>query len=207
MSSAFLLLTMLSLINDNNLVNGQTQNCLLSENPEYDYYIDISDDGFNGDIAFHFSIISDDDEDNDDNDLLSGQITLVGQAWIGFGISLAGTMLGSDAIIGLPDEEQSISNPGKYDLRWKSPSGVTLMDMPYQTLIDASITQDNTTTILRFKKKLVEENEHNIDKNGGNKFLWAYGWRNELSHHRRRSPFNVDFTECINLKLKCSGEM
>lgn len=43
---------------------------------------------------------------------LSGTVVYEGVGWLGFGISEAGKMQGSLAVIGLPDEEVGPTNPG-----------------------------------------------------------------------------------------------
>ena len=187
------------LINKDIFVNGEK--CLLSQHPDYDYSVEYT---LNNVITLDFSII--DDSSDGTNDLLSVQLTLTETAWIGFGLSETGGMIGSEAIIGLPDEPQGSTNPGKYDLQGKSTSNVVLMDTSHQTLIDASITQDSASTIMRFKKKLIEDDEIIIDRYGVSRFLSAYGYSNTLYYHKVRNAFTVDFSECYSLRSKCKDE-
>ena len=55
----------------------------------------------------------------------------------------------------------------------KSMSGVVEMPEDQQTLMDASIVQENGTTVLTFTKYLQEEGELEILANGENIFLFA----------------------------------
>ena len=110
-----------------------------------------------------------------------------GQGWVGFAISESGSMVGSLGIIGLPDEDISGSNPGKYNLGGFSPAQVLLTDQ--QTLLAGDIVQNDTHTVLSFTKFLTEPDELAIDPSGPNHFLVAAGSGNELAYHAVRHAF------------------
>ena len=113
----------------------------------------------------------------------------LGQGWVGFAISETGDMVGSDAIIGLPDEDVSASNPGKYTLARQALQGVVLSEQ--QTLKNSDISQNDTHTVLSFTKFLEEEGELSINATGDNFFLVAAGSSNVLGYHLVRQPFQV----------------
>lgn len=155
-----------------------------SDNPDYDKMLSLQGDN---EVAFYYSIV--------DDTYLSAQIVYQGIGWIAWGVSPAGGMIGAEAVIGLPDEANSATNPGKYALSQYSPAGVNLVDA--QTLKDATIVQENGVTTLTFMKLLQEDGEHIIDPNGVNKFIYAVGSSgNDLAYHgSSRSPFEIDFSQ------------
>lgn len=103
-------------------------------------------------------------------------------------------MVGSLAIIGLPDEPIGEKNPGKYLLGAQTPSAVTLTDQ--QTLLDSNIEQNETHTILTFTKLLVEPGEISINPNGDNFFIVAGGSRNNLDFHQVREAASLNLAPC-----------
>jgi hypothetical protein len=115
---------------------------------------------------------------------LEGSVTMelayVGHAWLSIGPSESGRMVISDAVIGVPEEyNEAIPNvnPGKYRMTTESynGSGVKLLPSSHQTLKDASISLNETHTVLRFTKKLVEEGELAISRDGGGIWIYAVG--------------------------------
>ncbi|KAL3918596.1 MAG: hypothetical protein SGILL_004159 [Bacillariaceae sp.] len=109
-------------------------------------------------------------------------------AWAGVAFSNnGGFMIGSEAIIGLPDSGEVL----KYSLTGKTADAVVPMDDAQQTLIDTSITQDGVSTTLTFTKILVEANEIPIST-GVNTFLGAWGINNGFGIHAARQSISVD---------------
>mmetsp|Transcript_1209 Transcript_1209/g.1781 ORF Transcript_1209/g.1781 Transcript_1209/m.1781 type:complete len:446 (-) Transcript_1209:164-1501(-) len=127
------------------------------------------------------------------NGLLCARLEVKREGWIGFGISLNGRMVGSDAIIGLPNAGSVL----KYDLLQKSTRSIVAMGDDSQTLIDTSIEQVDGMTIMEFTKLLVEDGENAIMEEGLNNFLCAVGSSNTLGYHAIRSPFTKDFSDDI----------
>lgn len=164
--------------------------CIASENTNYDYKVNLRGDGTNsGDATLYFSFV-------DNFTAISMQFVYLGTAWLAVALSSTGGMIGSEAIIGLPDEPVGMSNPGKYDLGAYSVSAITIKDN--QSLMDSSILQDDSTTTMTFVKLLEEPDELMFDPLGVNTFLWAHGTSNTLGYHsNNRSPFQIDFTSCI----------
>ena len=103
-------------------------------------------------------------------------------------------MVGSLAVIGLPDDIVNPANPGKYDLGGQSVSAVTLTDQ--QTLLDGNIVQNDTHTVLTFTKLLVEPGEIEINPEGDNFFLVASGSGNDLNIHLQRAAAGVRLAPC-----------
>jgi len=103
-------------------------------------------------------------------------------------------MVGSFAVIGLPDQPVGESNPGKYFLGAQSVGGVTLTDQ--QTILDGNIVQNDTHTVLTFTKLLTEPGEIAIDPSGTNFFLAAGGAQNELGFHAVRGTVGLPLSPC-----------
>mmetsp|Transcript_5267 Transcript_5267/g.9346 ORF Transcript_5267/g.9346 Transcript_5267/m.9346 type:complete len:1208 (+) Transcript_5267:170-3793(+) len=137
-------------------------------------------------------VVNVDEETGEGN--FTGQVVYEGQGWVGFGVSESGAMVGSLAVIGLPDEDISESNPGKYDLGGQSPAAVTLTDQ--QTILDGNVEQNETHTVLTFTKLLTEPGEMPIDPNGRNVFLAAAGLDNNLGFHAVRGVVALTLAPC-----------
>jgi len=122
-------------------------------------------------------------------DTLSVILTVPAVGWVSFGISETGLMVGSEAVIGLPDTGEV----KKYNLNAQNNAGVVPMPDEKQTLIDASVRQTSTTTTLSFTKILNEPGEIPINRIGIGNFLSAYGSSNTLGFHSARQPYSLDF--------------
>lgn len=135
------------------------------------------------------------DYDGNGSAAFSAEVIYEGEGWVGFGISPTGAMVGSTAIIGLPDGGDNLAaNPGKYSLAARSLDLVTLMEN--QTLLESSIEQTLTHTIMTFVKLLEEDGEIAIDPMGDNNFLVAFGYFNELAYHEDRASFQLSLNPC-----------
>ena len=129
--------------------------------------------------------------------LFSAQVTYEGQGYVGFGFSPDGRMTGSLAVVGLPDQPPSATNPGKYDMTSTSTSGVTLVEDAQQTLVDATVVQNETHTVLTFSKYLQEEGDLvSIDPAGSNFFVVAAGYSNSLGPHLHRAAVGLTLAPC-----------
>jgi hypothetical protein len=133
------------------------------------------------------------------NETLTVELVYEGEGWLGFGFSTSGHMIGSSAVIGLPDEPLSPTNPGKYSLGGHSTAAVRLMSDEAQTLTDTSITQNATHTTMKFTKHLVEDGELAIDAYGENTFIYGTGVANALSQHNRDGAFTMKLTPCAGI--------
>jgi len=111
--------------------------------------------------------------------------------WLAFGVSTTGEMIGSEAVIGLPDNGGLVE---KYWLGGKSVDAIQPMPSEQQTLIDATITVDEYgQTIMKFTKLLSEEGEIEILSGGtsSNIFLFASGYGTSLSYHKEKMVFDL----------------
>jgi hypothetical protein len=103
-------------------------------------------------------------------------------------------MIGSDAIVGQPDEPAA-NSVLKYDLNGKGGGQQVPMPPDQQTLTDTSISQADGKTIMAFTKLLVEPNENEILESGTNNFLIAWGTSNNFGYHgNNRFNFTKDFS-------------
>ena len=143
------------------------------------------------DTVLYYALVPSNNPPDDDNGLFCAHLEVDGESWVGFGVSEEGQMTGSIAIIGLPDEDTVL----KYDLGGKGDGQQVVMDDDRQTLMDASIVQEDGVTTMTFAKLLVEEGEIPILEEGPNNFLFALGSSNELGYHSSRVQFTLDFSE------------
>ncbi|KAL7551747.1 hypothetical protein ACHAWF_014941, partial [Thalassiosira exigua] len=125
------------------------------------------------------------------NGLLCVHLEVETIGWVGFGLSEGGSMIGSDAVVGLPDEGTVL----KYELGGKSDDQVVAMSGERQTLMDTSVVQEEGKTVVKFAKLLVENGEVPILEEGTNHFLLAVGGSNDLYYHMARLSFEMDFGE------------
>jgi len=135
---------------------------------------------------------------------LSVRLEIATDNWIAVGIApnSDGAMVGSDAIIGLPLESVSSTNPGKYYMIGETESNVFLRESSSQTITNGDVWQQNGSTYMAFTKALDEVGEIPITTSGVNYFLWAYGLSPELGVHNTKDgmgAFAVDAasTLCI----------
>lgn len=112
------------------------------------------------------------------------EFTFKEEGWVAFGTSPTGKMIGGEVVVAKPSEPVSSTNPGKYAMSGKRLDAVTLMDA--QTLTNASWTQANGQTILRYTKLLKEEGELEIFPDGSNTFIFAAGVSNDFADHGLR---------------------
>ena len=122
-----------------------------------------------------------------------------GEAWVGIAFSTNGQMVGSEAVIGIPNGQQTVvTTPQKYHQYSYAVSDVVPMDNDQQTLTDASVTiNDIGQTIMKFTKLMKETGEIEISMGNDGKemsFLWAVGSSTELGYHQSRSPFVISLS-------------
>ena len=115
--------------------------------------------------------------------------TYFGQAWVAFGFSEEGLMIGSTAIVGFDVD----SAPLKFDLTGKSlPGVVRASDDRQKGITNAEFQQNATHTRMMFTKPLDEPDELEILADGPNKFLYAFGSSNEFGIHQKRGSFDME---------------
>ena len=128
---------------------------------------------------------------------LTAELVYNGIGWVGMAFTNEQpVMVAAEAVIGLPDEPNSATNPAKYNLNDRSVSGVVQMPAEKQTLINATITQEGGQTILRFTKLLFEDGEHPIFADRQNTFLFAHGSSNTLGFHSGFGGFDLLSNQC-----------
>eukprot|EP00816_Leptocylindrus_hargravesii_P008661 CAMPEP_0196820392 /NCGR_PEP_ID=MMETSP1362-20130617/75038_1 /TAXON_ID=163516 /ORGANISM="Leptocylindrus danicus, Strain CCMP1856" /LENGTH=632 /DNA_ID=CAMNT_0042199255 /DNA_START=117 /DNA_END=2015 /DNA_ORIENTATION=+ len=151
-----------------------------SSDPMYQCSVALSDD-----VTFFYNF-------TDSNSThLHARLHYTGQAYLAWGVSKKGYMVGSQAVLGVLDNDDEFS-VGKYDLTRYSSSGVELMDLSRQTLQGASFTQSSEDgTTLTFSKLLTEADEIPIDPIGENTFIWARGGGLRLAFHTQEGSFKV----------------
>lgn len=130
------------------------------------------------------------------NNVMPPSITMVlvceGSRWVGIGFSESGMMMNSDAVLGSP----AGSIVEKYRLGGYDQSSIVAMEKRRQTLIDASVTYDDTddVTVLKFTK-IMEEDGEVVIKPGKNTFLYAKGIFEDLNYHQERDLFELTIPE------------
>jgi DOMON domain/Eukaryotic cytochrome b561 len=136
---------------------------------------------------------------NPDDETLTMELEYAGQGWVAIGFSEDGAMVGSTAVIALPDDDIVTGavdkpNPGLYFLGAKDPSGVQPVPADEQVL-DASSTfvQNATHTTLRFTIPLAA---FDLTLDGSHTFLYAYGFSNALDVHGGRGSFEMTLSPC-----------
>ncbi|KAL7580487.1 hypothetical protein ACA910_003619 [Epithemia clementina (nom. ined.)] len=106
-------------------------------------------------------------------------------------------MVGAEAVIGFPSADpNSPSAPTKFHMNSKTGDGVVPMAAEQQTLMNATIAQTDTQTILQFTKFLSEEGEHPIFSDRPNTFLFAHGANNGAGPHISYGSFEVLPNHC-----------
>lgn len=81
------------------------------------------------------------------NGILYGRLEAENDGWIGLGISPNGKMVGSEAIVGVPDDDSVM----KFELNGKSTSRVDPMPDDKQTLRDVYVREEDGMTIAIYK--------------------------------------------------------
>ena len=124
------------------------------------------------------------------NDVLTAELIWNGQGWLALGIGPEGvtteTMLGSQAVIGLPGSQQQ---PSLHGLTYYDDA--TFVQFDTQSLIDSSIVQTSTMTILNFTIPLEASNRNPISKTDPTLLIWAVGTSNQLGYHAKRGGFTL----------------
>jgi len=110
------------------------------------------------------------------------------EGWISIGFTNGnGMMIGTDAVIGLP----ATGEVKKYHMSSYENSGVLPMPEDQQTLIEATVFQEEGNTTMQFTKILNETGEVPIAI-GANTFIGAFGFNNMLFYHEKRDSFDID---------------
>ena len=138
---------------------------------------------------------------NPQNQTLTVQLDLDDEAWIGFAFSPNGVMVGSQAVIGLPaNEENDGETPatvGLYNLGAKSPAAVTLLpDGEQERLDDVSVEQIDGQTTVKFTLTGPEVDALAAGEETA-RIIFSYGSDNNLGFHAFRSSAEISFAKCV----------
>ena len=141
---------------------------------------------------------------NQEEETVTIQLVYQGQGWVS--IAFSDGMLGSEAVVGLPDEDEVAT----YYLGGYLPFAVSRLEDELQdSLIDPSIVQTDTETILTFTQSVRDE-LGNVVVAGGetSSIIYAVGMSNELGFHGfwGRGKASISFDYCVSLSPKITSE-
>ena len=112
------------------------------------------------------------------NDNLCIRLEYDNIGWVGLGFSSSdGRMVGSTAVIG---NHLDTKEPAYYALNGMADSMIALLPESKQTLSEAAISQENGLTVMRFAKRLVDDDHIDF---GENTFIFAAGVSNHFGYH------------------------
>lgn len=161
-------------INTVPIVDGECSSNLSGYNRQFDV---------TSDVTFYWII---------DGSVLNAALKVQKDAWVGFGVSKNGMMVGSEGIIGNPAE----SSASTFLLTDQTLSGVEAATGT-GSLQAAAITQDGGYTTLTFEISLDVANDPlTIHSTGLNTFIYAVGKGNEIGYHASRGSFRIDLATC-----------
>lgn len=136
------------------------------------------------DLELHWKVVQDE---------ISMTLIYLDEAWVGIGFSEEGGMIGSAAILGLPDV---YSRPTLYQLEGKV--SYEVKQFPSQSLIHSDperpVSQSEGVTQMEFSIPLF--NEILLQEDGLSTMIYAVGETNDLGYHRHRGSFRIDWDHC-----------
>ena len=141
---------------------------------------------------------------NQEEETVTVQLVYQGQRWIS--IAFSDRMLGSDAVVGLPDDD----DVAMYHLGGYLPFAVSRMeDARQDSLINPSILQTDTETTLTFTQSVRDELGNQLVAGGEtSSIIYAVGTSNEFGYHgfwgRGKALINFDY--CVSLSPKIIPE-
>jgi hypothetical protein len=129
-------------------------------------------------------------------------MTYNGVGWIGIGVSSAGSMIGSLAVITVP-AETSDKTIQMYNLSGKYVGTGGVAPSSNQNLQSYSWSQvqnpSSSQTVMEFVTYLDWNNGSLPFKSSGStQMIYAYGSGNSLSYHAGRASFALDLAFCLN---------
>ena len=127
------------------------------------------------------------------NETISFRLVYPGQGWVGVGFSSDGSMIGSTAIIGLPDSNEVKA----YDLDGYLLTAITdAVDSGAFKLSDASVIQTTTSTTLEFTRSIHERDDLVATYDSNVRIIYAVGAMNRLSYHAARGSVELTLNTC-----------
>eukprot|EP00984_Skeletonema_dohrnii_P000920 scaffold299_cov137-Skeletonema_dohrnii-CCMP3373.AAC.2 len=131
------------------------------------------------DLSLYFEVIG---------DTLCMRLEYDNEGWIGLGFSTPnGRMVGSTAIIGLPDEKEA----KYYALDGMAESMITPLPESEQTLQEATILQNDGFTVMTFAKSLTDDEHISM---GENTFIFAAANSNQFGYHDKRGAVTLNLS-------------
>jgi hypothetical protein len=124
------------------------------------------------------------------HDFIDARLVYHGLAWLGFGVS---SHESKEIILGKPEKPKK-NQVRKYWLKGDKWSEVKRMEEKSQTLGAPSLVQYGSTTIMNFKKRLVEDDEIAIKKRGDNEFFVVIGSENRYHKIKKTHVFSLDLS-------------
>jgi hypothetical protein len=116
----------------------------------------------------------------DNSRMICVRIESESESWIGLGTSQTGGMVGSEAVIGLPNE----GTVSKYMLNGQTIDEVVEMDGDAQNLVATSVVQEDGKTTVSFATSIAELVNATM--------IYAVGSSNDLGYHSERGSFSLD---------------
>ena len=149
------------------------------------------------DLILYYDVVVD-----DGRQVFCSELEYDDEGWLGLGVSESGEMIGSTAVIGLPDSNTA-SNPGLYSLDGKTNSLVTLLPDNQQNILFKSITQESGTTVMRFAKYIDDPDDDDfvIKVPGVTTFIYAASDSNDFGYHgMKRGSVSLVLSNAKSLK-------
>ncbi|CAN0026268.1 unnamed protein product [Ascophyllum nodosum] len=166
--------------------------CVVSSDADYDYEVSASDD-----FIIYWTVDSDSEE-------ITFKAIYSGNAWVGVGFSADGKMIGSDAVIGLPDDKTVF----EYDLADKIVEAVTKSTI--QNISAEDIVQEGGETTLVFTRPLspTDPSKISLSSEEGEEaiFIWGAGKDNTLAEHAHKGSVTVTDIYCSGLAAATKDE-
>ncbi|CAM9906597.1 unnamed protein product, partial [Choristocarpus tenellus] len=110
------------------------------------------------------------------------KVTYTGTGWVSLGFSDTGDMIGSDAVIGLPNDQSVL----EYDLTSKDQTTLP-EESETQEISSTSVTQEADQTTITFTRPLdpMGEGKQQLSATAGDTtiLIWAAGSENDLGYH------------------------
>jgi len=148
------------------------------------------------DLLFKYQI----NQDINDVSYLTAELIYEKHAWLSIGLTSENKplMVGSQAIIGILDDDEIEGTPKMYSMFEITLDGVLPMFGKYQTLFDHKIEETDTSTILTFSKYLQEPFHHSLGLENPITLLYGLGFTHEFDTHEFYGAFEVDLNAtCI----------
>eukprot|EP00612_Vaucheria_litorea_P002058 CAMPEP_0171457126 /NCGR_PEP_ID=MMETSP0945-20130129/3330_1 /TAXON_ID=109269 /ORGANISM="Vaucheria litorea, Strain CCMP2940" /LENGTH=600 /DNA_ID=CAMNT_0011982673 /DNA_START=99 /DNA_END=1899 /DNA_ORIENTATION=+ len=126
---------------------------------------------------------------------IEAKMVFAGEGWVAWGISSNGKMEGSLSVLALPSTGVAL-----YDIEGYSKSDVKIRDDSLQTLVNATVTQENGVTTVDFVKAFVGDvaGDISLSNTETNDFIWAYRNDNFFSEHSEKGSVKMNLGNCTS---------